>query len=101
MTIEGKKVLTTLWRYSPPDGRVLDIRIGPDINSARREDRISSGDVFQVSEEVLGPDGVLYLKLADNRGWVFDRKPGVGFMCIRQHPQAWKYTPSDGRMLDV
>jgi hypothetical protein len=29
-------------------------------------------EIFSVSEEIQGPDGRLYLRLADGRGWAFD-----------------------------
>eukprot|EP00434_Breviolum_minutum_P034731 symbB.v1.2.030746.t1/scaffold3499.1/size55309/5 len=36
---------------------------------------------FMVDREETGADGVLYLKLADGRGWVFDQKPNWGVIC--------------------
>jgi len=64
---------------------LLDIRSSPDVNGPRTHVVMQPGEVFMVSEEHEGPDGVLYLKLADGRGWVFDKKPGAGMMCVR-HP---------------
>lgn len=34
-----------------------------------------------MEREEAGVDGVLYLKLADGRGWVFDQKPNWGVIC--------------------
>jgi len=45
-------------------------------------------EVFRVSEERQGADDILYLKLEDSRGWVFDKKPGVGTLCVRHQATA-------------
>ncbi|CAJ1330391.1 unnamed protein product [Effrenium voratum] len=73
----------TFWRYCPQDGRHLDIRSEPNIDGARSLNCLGAGDVFCVIQEKQGPGGVLYLELADGRGWVFDHKPGFGNMCQR------------------
>jgi len=72
-----------LWRYDAGDGHHIDVRAQPKIDGPRVRKRMESGDIFCVSEERQGSDGVLYLQLADGRGWLFDRKPGVGAMCKR------------------
>uniref|UniRef100_A0A7S4VI64 Uncharacterized protein n=1 Tax=Alexandrium monilatum TaxID=311494 RepID=A0A7S4VI64_9DINO len=72
-----------LWRYEPDDGNAIGIRAGPAVSAARTGNKLFPGEVFSVSQEQAGEDGILYLKLADGRGWVFDRKPEVGVMCIR------------------
>lgn len=74
----------SVWVYSPAVVAPIDMREGPDINAKRTPFEMQPGDTFQVCEEVLGVDGVLYLKLADGRGWLFDKKPGVGTMCVLQ-----------------
>ena len=33
-------------------------------------------------------------RLADGRGWVFDRKPGVGSLCVRHETTLWNYGPA-------
>lgn len=74
-----------LWRFDAGDGLHVDIRTTPDINGPRSGKWINPGEVFEVSRELQeSRDGVVYLQLADGRGWIFDRKPGVGFMCRRQ-----------------
>jgi len=73
----------SLWRYCPSDGRHLDIRSEPNIDGARSLNCLGAGDVFCVRQEKQGAQGVLYLELADGRGWVFDHKPGFGRMCER------------------
>lgn len=72
-----------LWRYDPGDGHHIDVRAQPSIDGPRVRKRLESGDIFCVSEERQGHEGVLFLHLADGRGWLFDRKPGVGVMCKR------------------
>eukprot|EP00418_Pyrodinium_bahamense_P046401 CAMPEP_0179193790 /NCGR_PEP_ID=MMETSP0796-20121207/96308_1 /TAXON_ID=73915 /ORGANISM="Pyrodinium bahamense, Strain pbaha01" /LENGTH=536 /DNA_ID=CAMNT_0020898105 /DNA_START=1 /DNA_END=1609 /DNA_ORIENTATION=+ len=72
-----------LWRYAPEDCWHVDIRSMPDVNGPRTGTCLQAGEVFRVCEERRGTDGVLYLCLADGRGWVFDQKPGVGTMCVR------------------
>jgi len=71
----------SLWRYCPQDGRHLDIRSEPNVDGGRSLHCLGAGDIFCVSQEKPGPQGVLYLELADGRGWVFDHKPGFGKMC--------------------
>lgn len=69
------------WRYRGDDNFVLAIRAGPSMDAAKSGNTLAPGDTFLVSEERRGADGILYLKLADGRGWVFERKPGVGVLC--------------------
>jgi len=57
------------------------------MNAPKTGNTLSPGDVFEVAEERRGPDGILYLKLSDGRGWVFERKPGVGVLCERAQAQ--------------
>lgn len=60
---------------------------------AKTRNSLQPGEVFAVSEEVPAPEGcALFLRLADGRGWVFDRKPfrvfgsSFGMMCMRVEP---------------
>jgi len=71
------------WRYHGEDGYVLAIRSTPDIHGPKSGNTLEPGEVFRVSEERRGADGINYLHLADGRGWVFERKPGVGVLCSR------------------
>lgn len=66
----------------------MDIRATPDVGAVRTGKQLLCGEEFQVSQELHGQDGVLYLQLADGRGWVFDSKPGVGRMCFRTSVKA-------------
>merc|ERR1712039_314647 len=70
------------WRYDAGDGMHLDIRTEPDVDGNRNGSILSPGDMFEVSAELQGANGVTYLRLADGRGWAFDYKPGVGTMCL-------------------
>lgn len=73
-----------LWIYQPDSGaRAIAIRREPFIEGPRTAYTILSGQTFSVSEVREGADGIRYLKLADGRGWVFDKKPGAGQMCSK------------------
>jgi len=74
---------TTAWRFDAGDGLHMDVRSQPDIEASRTGMYLLPGEEFQVSQELKGRGGVLYLRLADGRGWVFESKPGVGAMCFR------------------
>lgn len=54
-----------------------------EVDGPRSGDLLHPGEVFRVSEEHPDPagSGAILLRLADGRGWLFDRKPGVGTMC--------------------
>lgn len=82
--------LAPLWQYDAGDGHHIDVRAKPDIDGPRVPKRLDCGDVFCVSCESPGPNGMVYLQLADGRGWLFDQKPGVGIMCRR-----FPYTETD------
>lgn len=74
------------WMFKPPPLKsnwAIRIRSSPDRSSAKTEYSLRPFAVFSVSEEVQSSDGTLYLKLSDGRGWVFDRVPEVGTMCVR------------------
>lgn len=89
------------WRYSGREQRNLSIRKVPDIDGACTEHFLYPSEVFAVSNELESPDGVKYLKLADGRGWAFDRKPGVGILCQAYgredpvKPLPWRYDPKE------
>jgi len=75
-------MIPQIWRYQPPVAYPIHTRATPEINGPRTESILHPGEVFRVSEGREGVDGVLYLKLADGRGWVFESKPGLGTMCV-------------------
>ncbi|CAJ1327962.1 unnamed protein product [Effrenium voratum] len=51
----------------------LDIRKEPDVNAERTGESLVFGEQFQVDEVLLSADARNYFRLADGRGWVFDR----------------------------
>merc|ERR1712232_132112 len=58
------------WRFDPEIIGRIAIRAAPDVNAERCEEFLMEpGTVFRVAEEVDGSDGVVYLRLADGRGW--------------------------------
>lgn len=73
-----------LWLYNPPSFRDVAIRATPSIEGPRTALTMRPGQRFMVSEELVGEDGILYLKLADGTGWMFQSKPGSGTLCVPQ-----------------
>merc|ERR1711865_1087274 len=47
------------------------------------ESGVRPGESFRVSEQCVGNDGVLHLRLADGRGWLPSTKPTGEIMCER------------------
>jgi len=47
------------------------------------EDGVRPGESFRVSEQCVGQDGVLHLRLADGRGWLPSTKPTGEVLCER------------------
>jgi len=73
----------SLWRFDAGDGAHINIRKAPQINGPHAGGILQPGETFEVSREWLGADNILFLQLADGRGWLFEAKPGVGKMCTR------------------
>merc|ERR1719401_174843 len=67
---------TTEWRFDAGDGDPLMLRAVPLLDGPRNPTVLEPGEVFAVVQEKPGDDGVLFLQLADGRGWAFDHKPG-------------------------
>merc|ERR1712224_930850 len=67
------------WQYLPVNNLPLDIRCEPDIRGPRTGIDLQPKEIFAVSQKVPSGD-VTYLKMADGRGWVFDRTE-KGVMC--------------------
>ena len=77
-----------VWRYEPPSDVGVFVRKVPDVEGEMSGQLVAPGDAFRVDEEFRGADGVLYLHLADGRGWLFDAKPGTEPICRRVAPVA-------------
>ena len=71
------------WVYDDPRGVGFPLRLrsGPSLEAAATEARLLPGQPFEVCEELRGADGVAFLRLADGRGWAFDRCFMLGLMC--------------------
>mmetsp|Transcript_110612 Transcript_110612/g.277073 ORF Transcript_110612/g.277073 Transcript_110612/m.277073 type:complete len:879 (+) Transcript_110612:36-2672(+) len=82
-TLPATEQTPTTWRYNPYNGLPMGIRPAPRATDDNSGEFLKLGEVFKVSEEKRGPKGMIFLKLADGRGWVFDRNP-MGFLCKRQ-----------------
>mmetsp|Transcript_73376 Transcript_73376/g.185889 ORF Transcript_73376/g.185889 Transcript_73376/m.185889 type:complete len:416 (-) Transcript_73376:141-1388(-) len=76
---------SSTWVYRPPDWVPLGIRAFPKQDAALKPgEELLPGEVFEVVETQRGGEGsdVTFLKLPRGRGWVFDRKPKTGILCI-------------------
>jgi len=76
----GSQPAANLWRFTPAADRPLAIRAVPEINGPRTGYFLPPGEVFHVSEERIGSDGVRYLRIA-GCGWAFDSRPDIGVIC--------------------
>ncbi|CAK9057534.1 unnamed protein product [Durusdinium trenchii] len=83
---QKKNTKLTTWRCEYKHG--VDIRAGPAIAEPRMPHALEPGEEFLVEREEMGTDGILYLKLADGRGWVFDQKPSLGVICAPAREKA-------------
>lgn len=72
-----------LWKCEPCNGKKVGIRDGPAFDAKQTGHVLRPGESFGVTATREGAEGVLFLKLADGRGWVFNGKPEVGIMCIK------------------
>ena len=90
----------SLWKYVPVNGYHMNARVTPDIKGPKSGFYVEPGDVLQIVEERKSPSGLLYLKLKHDKGWVCDRKPGVGTMCERIEALA-SAASGQGQELDV
>merc|ERR1719191_692772 len=50
----------------------ISVRQGPSYVAPKTGATLSCNEIVGVSEEVPSPDGCVYLRLSDGRGWVFD-----------------------------
>jgi len=74
------------WHCNCVDG--CQIREQPSLGSVLTGAGLKHREAFRVDIERDGPDGMLYLKLEDGRGWVYDHMPGsTDKVCMRD--QEW------------
>jgi hypothetical protein len=78
-----RRVLQELWEFRPANGAPIAIRFEPDVYAEKSSERVYPEETFEVEEVVPGDDGELFLKLADGRGWLFDKHPEQGTLCYR------------------
>lgn len=71
-----------VWRFQPRQRGALVLRVRPGLDSPRSNQKLYPGDSFVVSEQRKGPSDLVFLKLADGRGWAFNRSPDVGTLCV-------------------
>lgn len=71
------------WRYTPYAQRSIGIRSEPTTTASKKTgEDVQPGDVILIDEERIA-DEATFLRLADGRGWLFDRLP-AGVMCVRE-----------------
>eukprot|EP00931_Biecheleriopsis_adriatica_P085713 TRINITY_DN60536_c0_g1_i1.p1 TRINITY_DN60536_c0_g1~~TRINITY_DN60536_c0_g1_i1.p1 ORF type:complete len:541 (-),score=102.83 TRINITY_DN60536_c0_g1_i1:163-1785(-) len=79
MPPQGQEV----WRFQPRWRGVLAIRMGPGVDASKTGKRLYPGEAFvTVGQERGKHDDMFFLKLADGRGWVFNRSPDAGTLCV-------------------
>lgn len=74
---------TVGWRCMPFDNRPVAILGDAKLTAERTGHVLNVGDAFLSCEERLGADGIRFLRLGDERGWVFERLPSQGRVCVR------------------
>ncbi len=76
------EAVVSRWKFTPSNGLPFKIRSRPSINKrSNRGSTIQPNTVFDVCEERVF-DQITCLKLADGRGWLFDRSYGRT-LCVR------------------
>jgi hypothetical protein len=78
-----KRIVEETWAYQPANGAPMAIRKNPEIDGEKTAQRVQPGEQFEIDEVVEGDTGVLFLHMADGRGWIFDRHPQFGDLCER------------------
>jgi hypothetical protein len=72
----------------------VGIRSLPDQHGPRTGEGIYPGEIFEIVQQISMPtsNGITYLALADDRGWVFDKHPTGGYdLIVQLQPQEYKY----------
>ncbi|CAK0910864.1 unnamed protein product [Prorocentrum cordatum] len=78
-----KRILEETWVYQPAKKAPITIETHPRKEGEHTAHKILPGTRFEVEEIQAGDDDILFLKLADGRGWVFDKHPEYGELCAR------------------
>jgi len=93
-----------VWLYNPAkSGGQMPILKVPDTQGERTGKRLQPGDKFKVSEiQAFSDNGILFLRLADGRGWVYDQHVDDGeLLCKRMVEETWVYRPANGAPMMV
>ncbi|CAK0905843.1 unnamed protein product [Prorocentrum cordatum] len=93
-----------LWLYDPENGRPMAIRDSAFIDGEQTGQTLEPGEKFSVSEIQASEDTgtILFLKLKDGRGWVFDQKDEDGdILCKRMIDETWEYRPVNGAPIAI
>ena len=80
-----KRIVEEMWVYHPANGAPMAIRTHPEIYGEQTAHKLHPDEEFKVDEVVIGDrdHNILFLKLQDGRGWVFNNHPEVGGLCDR------------------
>eukprot|EP00930_Biecheleria_cincta_P030002 TRINITY_DN20820_c0_g1_i1.p1 TRINITY_DN20820_c0_g1~~TRINITY_DN20820_c0_g1_i1.p1 ORF type:complete len:1638 (-),score=301.70 TRINITY_DN20820_c0_g1_i1:11-4405(-) len=71
------------------DPSEISIRAEPSMDAEKTGDTISRGESVSISEELVGEDGITYLKLADGRGWIFNKLQDGTVLCSKSDSHLW------------
>lgn len=74
---------TSRWEYRPEEGGRFDLLLQPRVHGLHTGAVLHVGEVFEVDCVHNGVDLILYLHLADGRGWACDFLPDIGTACVR------------------
>jgi len=93
-----------VWLYNPAKsaGQMPILKV-PDIQGERTGKRLQPNEKFKVSEiQAFSDNGILFLRLADGRGWVYDQHVDDGeLLCKRMVEETWVYRPANGAPMMV
>ena len=86
-----------VWEYRPQNFLGVRARSEPRLDAERIGRVFCPGELFRVNRIERGSDGIVFLGLADEPGWLFDCKPGVGAMCRRVAADAGHARPPSSK----
>eukprot|EP00959_Pyramimonas_sp_CCMP1952_P010367 217238-Pyramimonas_sp.AAC.1 len=82
----------------------MAIRDSAFIDGEQTGQTLEPGEKFSVSEIQASEDTgtILFLKLKDGRGWVFDQQDEDGdILCKRMIDETWEYRPVNGAPIAI